>query len=338
MKRPIDIKRDGAGSFMVGEGAGAISEMIVIDDRMIILSQNGVHETQLADHVDPGRTDINLPQVIQRQILPYGNAAPFIRETLAMGHALFDTHHLGDKFDKKKALSLTLKAAHDFAAMADLKNSLKADQDAGIAKLELTVKGNQLRLPTMPNLQSRIGSYLAHARAVSLSLLAIVELFYPKPKANDPWRANLEKGLAEYLAGHELAKGAFEFSTHVIELVNDSRNAFEHPDATKSVTVTDFGVVPGGKYTKPRVKIVFGSKPLAECDVDYLIETVLENLGSSFEALSAMLCDANIEPFGPLVTQIGEQPPEMVARSSRYAYQSHFKEGVVLPTSPAQKS
>lgn len=330
MKRPIDHKRNSAVSFKLGREHGAISEVVVIDNRMIIISDNAVHETQLADEIDPERCDINLPQVIHRQILPYGNATSFIRETLAMGHALFDTHHLGEKFDKEKALSLTLKAAQDFAAMADIGNALNNDQEAGISELNSAVVGNQLRLPTIPNLYSRVGSYLAHARAVTLSLLAIVELFYPKPKPNDPWRRNLEEGLTEYLDKHGLAKGELQSIIQAIEFVNNARNAYEHPDASKSVMVTDFSVLPGGKYTKPRVTISFGREPIAECDVDYLTKLMLENLGSSFESLCAVLCDANIKPFGPVVTQVGLQPSDIATHGSRYTYHSHLKEGIDL--------
>jgi hypothetical protein len=45
MKRPIDIKRDGAGSFTLGGQPGeVISEMIVVDDRMIIVSNRAIYE------------------------------------------------------------------------------------------------------------------------------------------------------------------------------------------------------------------------------------------------------------------------------------------------------
>jgi hypothetical protein len=97
------------------------------------------------------------------------------------------------------------------------------------------------------------------------------------------------------------------------------------------------GIVPGGKYRKPRVKIVFESKMLAEADVDYLTDTILKNLASAFEGLCAMICDANIQPFGPIETRVGEQPPSMAQKSSRYVYQSRLKEGIILPTTPPTK-
>jgi hypothetical protein len=280
---------------------------------------------------------MGLPQMIQREILPYGSDTTFVRESLLTAKALFDTHHLGTQFDKARALSSALKAVRDFAAMAELKHSLENDQNAAIAKLEGAVKGNQLRLPTIPNLTSRVGSYLAHARAVYLSLLAIVELFYPKKKSKDSWRATLESGLADYLSKNESARDVVAFAVQVMEFVNNARNAYEHPDTTKGVEVSDFAVVPGGLYRKPRVKIVSGSEVLADADVDYLTNKILENLAGAFESVCVVMCDANIKPFGPVETRVGQQPEEMARKGSKFVYQSWLREGVVLPTAPMPK-
>ena len=259
-RRPIDAKRDGAGSFTIDEPDSKIDEMLVIDDAMIIVSTKSVHHSQLADQIDPDRTDFHLPQMIQQKIIGYGSEAHFIVQTLTMARNLFDVTHLGKGFQKDEALSLTLKAAKDFAAAADILASFESDQATGIQKLDYAIKGSSLSLPTIANLHSRASSYLNHLRSGCLALVGIVQLFYPKSRNNDGWRLAFDKGMQPFLEKNEKFKGTAEFLCNFIEQMSDMRNAVEHPDKSKSGTTTDFRVVPGGGIAKPRLAIIFKGK------------------------------------------------------------------------------
>jgi len=148
-RRPIDLKRDSAGSFSIDEPGAKNNEILVIDDAMVIVSTKSVHRSQLADQIDPDRTDFHLPQMIQQKIIGYGSDAHFIAQTLVMARELFDPTHLGQDFKKNEALSLTLMAAKDFAAAADILASFESDQAISIQKLDNAIKGSSLSLPTI---------------------------------------------------------------------------------------------------------------------------------------------------------------------------------------------
>lgn len=89
-QRPIDKLRDGAGSFEIktpGDDS-AILEMISTGDRLLVVKGKGIYEVKLADEVDPKRTNINVPNTIQR-VLPYGADDPWVGAVLLTGHHLF---------------------------------------------------------------------------------------------------------------------------------------------------------------------------------------------------------------------------------------------------------
>jgi len=335
-KRPIDVKRDSAGSFTLDEPDGKIEQMLVIDDAMIIVSTKGVHRSLFADQVDPERIDFNLPQMIQQPIIGYGSETHFIRQTLEMARELFDTTHLGQEFDKKAALSLTLKAAYEFAAASDIFSEFKSDQVTGIEKLELAIKGSSLSLPTVKNLPSRVASYLNHLRAACLALVGIAQIFYPKVKRNDGWRVAFDKGIEKFLIDNEQFRGTAAFLCEYVEMMSNMRNAFEHQDKSKHAIVTDFRAIPGGGISKPRLVITFKGKKIVDSDIDYFMQIFLEKSGEVFEDMCALLCDANTVPFGPIETRVvTTQAPDSVG-PRQYKYVSNFKDGFGPPPSKTE--
>ena len=79
-KRPIDVLRDSGKSMQVG-GDGddsAIPEMIPIGDTLYMIKERSIYAVQLADQIDPDRTNAAIPDT-QQQILSIGARAPDIR-------------------------------------------------------------------------------------------------------------------------------------------------------------------------------------------------------------------------------------------------------------------
>ena len=61
--RPIDKLRNGAGSLEIStpDDDSAISEIISIDDRLLVVKGKGIYEIKFADQVDPERTNLAYP-------------------------------------------------------------------------------------------------------------------------------------------------------------------------------------------------------------------------------------------------------------------------------------
>lgn len=171
-------------------------------------------------------------------------------------------------------------------------------------------------------------SYLNHLRAASLALVEIVQLFYPKTKSNDGWRKAFDKGIDGFLKRNGEFTETAQFLRSFIGNISDMRNAAEHPDKSKSATLVDFRLNPNGFVSKPRLTIVFKGKTLADSDIDYFMGVYLQKAGEVFEDMCALLCDANIVPFGPVETRVVTEQTDGSSGPRRYQYRSRFKEGV----------
>ena len=233
-RRPIDVKRESAGSFSLNEPGSEIESMLVVDHKLIIVSTKGVHQSLLADQVDPERKDFALPKMIQQRLIDYGSSEPFIAQTLLVAKELFDETYLKNVIDPGVALSLSLKAAREYAAAKDILTDLDNDQANGIEKLGGAVQWASFHLPSVPALESRVSAYLNHVRGACLALVGIVQLFYPKRRANDNWRAAFDVGMQGFVKENPAFSDTAKYLPEFIENASNLRNAVEHPDKSKS--------------------------------------------------------------------------------------------------------
>ena len=66
-KRPIDLKRDSAFSGSVGnDDEGDLKEFLNIGHTLLMIKENAIYKFQLADQIDPSRTNIDIPHVQQK--------------------------------------------------------------------------------------------------------------------------------------------------------------------------------------------------------------------------------------------------------------------------------
>lgn len=102
-KRPIDRVRDSAMSMKVGVPEdGAIKEMFGLKDRMLFILERAIYAMQLADEIDPNRSNISIPNT-QQKLLGRGAEDPLVAKTLLTAHTLFKEIHLGKAFSESRA-------------------------------------------------------------------------------------------------------------------------------------------------------------------------------------------------------------------------------------------
>jgi hypothetical protein len=102
MKRPIDRLRESALSMEVGEPDGPITGFVKIDDRLHIVTIRAIYRIMLADEIDPGRTNPNVPNA-QQKVLDHGSESEMVGKTLLTAKQLFDSGVLSQEFDKAAA-------------------------------------------------------------------------------------------------------------------------------------------------------------------------------------------------------------------------------------------
>lgn len=331
MKRPIDVKRDAAGSATVGNEGGNIVTMVKVGERLMLVAQRGVYAVQMADQIDPGRTDIHLPNVIQQQVLQYGTEMPFVARTLATAKELFNAAYLGTEFPQEHATSLAFEAAQEYATVQGVLDTLRADQEDALQKLEGLPLTAAIQLPTIRHLSGHAGSVVEHLRRAHLKLTTIANLFYPKARPNDPWHLSVAAGLAGRFATDKQSEEFFAEIVRQIETVSNYRNAHIHPDGGKSLTVHDFELSPGPTISIPSIEIAHPKSALGRMGIVTFVEHMIDACSGAFDGLCAILCDANVKIFGPLVAQVVYRAPEHELNGVRFTWRADFKEGAVLP-------
>lgn len=132
-KRTIDVKRESGGSFQLGDPGDIAVDMMAVEGRLLGVTKKAVYGTNFADHIDPDRTDIHLPNIISQKLLDYGAQTPFISETLLTGAELFNETYLGRGFNRNRGLEIAFEAAQNLAAMTDFRLALAYDQGSQTA-------------------------------------------------------------------------------------------------------------------------------------------------------------------------------------------------------------
>jgi hypothetical protein len=126
-ERPIDKMRNAARFGQIGADGdnSAIREMIGIGDTMYVVKERGIYAVQLADQIDPGRTNAALPDT-QQCILRIGTDDPLVARTLLTANALFKESVLGTAFPREKGLLRVLDVLKDIVALAEMRTELEA--------------------------------------------------------------------------------------------------------------------------------------------------------------------------------------------------------------------
>jgi hypothetical protein len=94
-RRDIDKVRDSGKSASIGTDGddSAISEMIPIGHTLYFVKERGIYAFQMADQIDPGRTNISIPD-IQQRILQVGSDDAVVARILLTAATLFNKNVL----------------------------------------------------------------------------------------------------------------------------------------------------------------------------------------------------------------------------------------------------
>jgi hypothetical protein len=135
-QRPIDVLRNSAKSGRIG-GDGddsAITEMIPIGDKLYIVKERGIYAMQLADQIDPQRTNAGIPDT-QQKILPIGSDDPLVARTLMKAHTLFNPTLMDLHEYDAHAWAVGQQRIKVIAALAAAEKTDKASVEAAASEL-----------------------------------------------------------------------------------------------------------------------------------------------------------------------------------------------------------
>jgi hypothetical protein len=290
-RRPIDVLRDSGLRMDVGteDDRSPVKATCVINNSMHVIKAKGIYRIQLADEIDPQRTNPAIPNTSQR-VLSYGTDCDLVRQTLMTASRLFHSKLLGPSFPYNRPIDLTYDALKDIAAMHEMHENLAAQLKAEEASLKgLTPKNRALSIPTIGGVRVSVETFLQKADHALVDLFEIAKLFYPD-SIGKKWFDSLfalvkEKYGADSTFAEFLAK-----VLPVLKLIRNARNCIEHPKANKYVEVYDITLLASGQLQPPALEVVHPETPQPLIAVSDFMAQAVEQIAGIFELMLAFLC------------------------------------------------
>lgn len=330
-RRPIDAQRDSAksGSIGVDGDDSAITDMIPIGDTLYMIKERGIYGVQLADKIDPGRTNAAIPDTQQR-ILAIGSIDPLVARTLLTAHTLFNPTILGREFDRENGMRLALDLLKDVAALENMRVEMEAADARARAAFETRdAPAGMLALPSINDLDARCDAFAQKAGHVVGLLEGVAKIFFAD-ELKSKWIDSLIK-IATERYGSESALAQYVTNARPFLLfVIGMRNMIEHPKPDTSIRIHNYRLTAAGSIDPPYIEILRPDQEPQKETVVLLMKQVIDDLVSVTEVLTAALCGVAAKPFGGMDVQVVELPLDQRSnKDQRFYYGTLFGDRIV---------
>ena len=319
--------RDAGGSFKLDnpDDGTPISAMLSLNDRLLAVTKKCTYEVQLADQIDPKRTNPNLPHNVRRKLFDCGIESVALQKILLQAHVLLKKEFL--KIDVDQAMTLTLDAFNAFVALDRCRDEfVKLESSAVEAYSGMSQQSRSIGLPSVGNVEQYCITFTQKAHHFGKALLSLSRLFYPQASNWDDLEAVVTRRFGvddQFTALIRLIKPALLLILHL-------RDSLEHKN--KGVLVRDFSMEIEGSIAPPTVELDFRKSKLPRSSVSSLMKELSEALPTYFQMILVNLASKAVQPTGGFQTLVIELPDEnQRARHVRFGYGVRMVDGGVAP-------
>jgi hypothetical protein len=295
-KRPIDLKRDSAFSGTVGvDGEGNVKEFFNVGHTLLMIKEDAIYKFQLADQVDPARTNIDIPHV-QQKLYSVGSSSEVVGRILMTAKYLFEKGMLDARFDKPMLLSAVLAFFDEVIAVVAVFEGMKVEQDAAIASFEAQkAKGLTILLPSVPDIAGRVKTFIQRSEHSIQRLLGLCQIFYAMP-AGKAWFDSFVKAVE---ATHSLEQSESERIRAIAkyaQFVRHCRHCIEHPNPEQRIIVSDFTMAATAQIDVPMIEILHRDTPEPKVPLVIFMHCMLSSILRVGEELMAFLANRHVKP------------------------------------------
>lgn len=323
-KRPIDIKRESAGSFTIGtEDDGAIVEMFNFDGKLICIKERAIYEFMFADKIDPERTNINLHPSAQKLIINQGTESELVSRIFITAKRLFKKEYIKAEIDTNKALNLVLEALQEMAFLEkEVNEYLRLEEKENAEYEERKSKNADFKIPSVNDVETRCKTIYQKADHIEQIILELISVFYPNNK-----NKNFEV-FAEFLKNKYGEKDRFYLFIEEVRpfllLIRSLRNCLDH--RLPHVTVYDYELLPSSDINTPSIELDYRDSKLSRNSLFETLSVTKQNLIMIFEQMVAYLADKNVRENSP--SRVNLIPEEKrTNKFAKYSFWSPFGEG-----------
>lgn len=154
-----------------------IREQIVLGDRLLSITEKCTYAIQMADQIDPARTNPNLPRNFQQKLFDHGVGSELLCRSLLHAKVMFRKEL--QRIEIERAMQLSFDVLGELVAMDEAALDFKAAEAAAIEKAQgLGRADGSLALPAVGNVRAHCKTFAQKADHGAGALLEIVRLFY----------------------------------------------------------------------------------------------------------------------------------------------------------------
>lgn len=306
--RPIDKLRSRGGSLKIStpDDDSPVSGVLKTADRLLVVKGKGIYEIKLADQVDPERTNIAVPNTIQR-ILPYGAQDSWVGAVVMTANHLLQSPYLSSEINGAEAFGLVLKISEDIAGAHELVEKHCDAENVAIKSVDLQIRNDRsVVVPALGNIETSCNAFLQRSDHATQKLFRLVRMFY-SDVGSGGW-----EGLKTKIDGESQDIDNFsqflEQTVPFLHLIRNARNCVEHPRPEQRLATADFSMDARNVLLPPTVEIIHPKTPLSKVSVNSFFTETLKDLVCVVELMVVFLCARHVTTTGSFPVQVMEVP------------------------------
>lgn len=323
-QKEIDKIRDGAVNMRVGNDETRCLVMIGISDAMYVVKEQSIWKIQLADAIDPSRSNVSLPNA-QQQILSIGAHSEIVKKTLLQAHYFLEASLSEKEIDRDYCLSAALALSVAFAKLDETIFRLEKHAEETEATLE-PPSMRSLVVPAYADLEREWSN--AHDTLSDIrSLLRELSFhFFSEISKKERWFRDLSERLdfSAFLSSDQ--SEVVSVIEHNLGFVRWFRNAKEHPKPGQKLTLQNYRLLPDGSIATPTVVIEKGDDAPVEIDMASLLRQLRSATMFSTEMIILWLFCSNLRKvFGKNVSIAARDPNSASDSKPPHVYTVEFE-------------
>jgi hypothetical protein len=328
--RPPMPSRDSGGMFTLNnpdDGTPITNVVKINEEFLLMITEKCTYRLQVADQIDPDRTNPALPPNFQQKLFDHGTKSDLLCRTLLQAIVMFRKEF--QSVDIDRAMQLSFDAFGDLVSMQEAVEAFTSAEQQAIEKAKaLERKDRSQTIPAAGNVRGHCKTFVQKADHFARSLLAIVRLFYPEMKAKG-WEDFNQLVKSRYGESDNFYKVS-ELTTPFLLLVRNARDCLEHN--LKGVETSDFMPQSNGTIAPPSIEIDFRKSTHDRCPISWFMEETTKALLDSFEMIIVHTCSKHIQPKLPLPMIVALLPENyQKGWHVRFAYGMYYQDGQFVP-------
>jgi len=305
-----------------------IVEQILLGGRLLLITEKCTYAIQMADQIDPGRTNPALPHNFQQKLFDYGADSELLCRSLIHAKVMFRKEF--QKIDIERARQLSFDFLGELLAMDEAARDFRAAEAAAIEKARgHSLADGSLALPAIGNVRTLCKTFAQKADQGAGALLEVVRLFYGEMKKSH-WSDFQELVKGRYGESDNFYK-VLELTVPFLQMIRNARDCLEHRNVV-GATATDFTLEADGKIGLPSIAIEFRGSVVERHSISAFMMEAVKKLLDSFEMITLHMCAKNIQPFAGMPMTIAPLSDEQKrAWRVRFGYGGYNADGQFLP-------